>query len=304
MQTLELKFIGTTTADMTRFMKAAWAILRPGAPCEFLNSGRKGDQWESEATDRYGTATLGFTVREINCELDRGHYTESTWEVVGEAHGLGTGESLRANCFGRDGRLSVLSGGLSVHTGDERENKIARSFERAFNPAPPPSGMDLDNMRSRARIALRQRSWYGALGHGHEVLKHRPRDLEALLIVGVASGAAGDQITSEIALTDVLGVQPDHVDALYNLAQLRKVQGRDAEALSLYERARAADPGNHAVLYQIAGLLEAAQKLEAARAAYEQALAASPNPTGTWGFSGMDFTGAARHALARLDARS
>jgi len=32
-------------------------------------------------------------------------------------------------------------------------------------------------------------------------------------------------------------------------------------------------------------------------------VAASPNPSGTWGFSGMDFTDAARHALARLAAK-
>jgi hypothetical protein len=36
------------------------------------------------------------------------------------------------------------------------------------------------------------------------------------------------------------------------------------------------------------------------RAAYQQAVAASPNPGGSWGFSGMDFTAAASGALERL----
>jgi Flp pilus assembly protein TadD len=284
-----------TLAEITAFMKSAWALLKPGAADSWLRGERTGDPYDSAARDFYGTETLGFTVRDLKRELDRGHYTETETELIGEAHGLSGEESLRVSCF--CGRTITLS----VHSGDKRERDIARAFEQRFDK--PPSDMDLVNAGIQARMALRRGQWDAALGFAHDVLKHRPKDVDALLAAGVASGASGDLITSEIALTDVLEMKPDHVDALNNLAQLKRTQGKNAEALPLYERALKAEPNNHAVLYQWATLLEEAGRFEEAREGYEKAVAASPNPSGTWGFSGMDFTGAARHALGRLAAR-
>ena len=295
MESRKLTPARTTLAEITAFMKSAWALLKPGAADSWLRGERTGDQYDSAAKDFYGTEAIGFTVRDLKRELDRGHYTETETELIGEAHGLSGEESLRVSSF--CGRTITLS----VHSGDKRERDIARAFDQRFDK--PPSDNDLVEIRSRATIALRHGQWAAALGFAHAVLKHRPKDVDALLAVGVASGASGDLITSEIALTDVLEMKPEFVDALYNLAQLKRTQGKNAEALPLYERALKVEPNNHPVLYQCATLLEEAGRFEEAREGYEKAVAASPNPSGTWGFSGMDFAGAARHALARLAAR-
>lgn len=177
-------------SEVSDFMTCAWERLQPGMSAGIINTERTGDVYSFAATSHHGSSARGFTVREEREELDRGHYTETRRSIRASTHGLPNDESLVVSHFGKTMELAV-------HTGDKREREIAREFDRRF--LRPPTDAEITNLEIQASMALRREQWVSALRVGHLILKHQPQNVDALLAVGIASGAQGDAITSELA---------------------------------------------------------------------------------------------------------
>lgn len=124
--------------------------------------------------------------------------------------------------------------------------------------------------------------------------------MKALLMEGIAQGAAGDLDGARLALISVLEIEPREYDAWYNLGNVHRVGKRFARAAACYRTTLGIDPDNHPAHYQLGVVLEAAGRDAEALAAYHEAVRTSPNPGGHWGFSGMDFTEKAEAAIRRL----
>ena len=192
----------------------AWAFkqLAPHARASRYTGEQATSGGGVETIEHYGAEGLGFKVRTEVYEHDRGHYTDTETFIVAETHGLEDGVSLRFDYSG--GAV-----GIAVDTGDSREREIAREFERIFERSP--SDNELLNLGIRASMAQKRQQWAAALDFGHQILKHRPQDCNALLAVGAASAATGDLITAEIALTDLLAIESDHEEARHALQRVK-----------------------------------------------------------------------------------
>jgi predicted O-linked N-acetylglucosamine transferase (SPINDLY family) len=75
----------------------------------------------------------------------------------------------------------------------------------------------------------------------------------------------------------VLGVDPQHVDALYLLAVIASQTGRESRAIDYFRATLRLHPGLSAAHYNLAVVLAGQQRLEEAMASYQQALRLMPD---------------------------
>jgi len=131
------------------------------------------------------------------------------------------------------------------------------------------------------------------------------------LAIGAAHGATGDFEKAESTLAAAVDRHPAHEltgDLLYNLALALERLGRAGDAIARISEARArsqkqpAGSENPVYLFLLAKLLveHAPARLPEARELLQQAIAASPNPGGHFGFRGMDVTKDAQALLAKI----
>lgn len=245
-----------------------------------------------QVVDAYGDASCGFQV------VRRSDYYEGGgW--------AGTRESVRLSCYGLPDGASI-SLAFSDHTllcavsAPEGECGITIAACRNRFDVPPPVDR-LGSLVIEARSALRHGNTARAIQFADGVLRHRPQDADALLVLGSAAGAEGDLELAIAALELLIELDPAHVDGLYNLGNIHFERFQWASAEHCFRAALAAGGPNHAVHYQLARALERQDQLDEAAAEYRAAIAASPNPGGIWGFSGMDFTDDARGRVDAID---
>ncbi|MEX2642591.1 MAG: sulfotransferase [Acetobacterales bacterium] len=103
-----------------------------------------------------------------------------------------------------------------------------------------------------------------------------PDFLDARFNLGVALHAQGKTREAEKVWRVVLDRNPEHAGALINLGGLLQRSRRVEEAGELFERAAAAHPDSAEALWSLANLRETQNRLEDAEAALDRLLAAAP----------------------------
>lgn len=291
------------SAAVRAFAKTAAVRIDPGfAPSDAVFS----QQHElrpydyDRTTTRYGNDTAGVEVdRRLEC-VEMGAATLSADIIRVSAYGLLPGctlaiESVRsANC---PSFLRSLT--LEVEGPSDAVAFVLASFRATFTPASL-SEEELDVTLRIARGYLRDPMWPTAIEHAEVVLRRRPNDLDATMVLGIAWAALDRPDDARRALETVTALDPHNVDALYNVACLHLAGERTEDAHRCLRAAADHDPGNHPVRYMLGQALEKLGRTEDAIAEYRRALATSPNPGQAFHFSGLDFTERARDAIARL----
>jgi len=250
----------------------------------------------NESRTRHGTERGGFVVIQRWEYYERGAADLSRESLVIESYGM-PGECSFLIDY-REARLSVNLWGPAGAV-----ERVLRWFDRRAGKTP-----DDEVLAAKAReavISVSRGAWAPAIASAKSVREFQPDHPDALLALGVASGATGDLDTAESSLRRLLESNPDHVDALYNLGNVQLALKDAKSAVETFRRALDVDPKNHPAAFQLAQALELhggpQAELEAVEA-YERTVATSPNPGGSWGYSGLDFTERAVAALSRLRA--
>lgn len=247
-----------------------------------------------ESRTRHGTDRGGFVVIVRREYYERGAASLSRESLVLESYGMPEGCSFLVDH--REARLSVTLQGPA-----DAIDRVLHWFDRHI--AKPPDDDVLAARATESVYALSRGDWEAAMAGAKSVLELRPDHPDALLALGVASGATGDLETADSTLRRLLDSNPRHVDALYNLGNVQHARKDATAAVETFRRVLAVDPKNHPAAFQLAQALEAQGGPDAKREAveaYELTIATSPNPGGAWGYRGLDFTKRAEAALTRL----
>lgn len=108
-------------------------------------------------------------------------------------------------------------------------------------------------------------------GFAQQLIAAQPRDIEALLLLGLALGAQGEIERAVLLLTKVARERPNHAHPCYDLADLLRRRERVPEAIAQFRAARDLEPRDARLAYAEAEFLvevgkpaEAVDTLEAA----------------------------------------
>ena len=248
-------------------------------------------------TRRYGAVGRGFRISH-----EQGYAQERRLQAVDrvtvEADGL-RDATLVLECTRSWYAPRFLE--LRVSAADEASvQDVVQSFHDRFGHGNAPTTAEIPTVVRNARAAVAAGEWESAAMFATAALETDPRQAEALLYLGVASGALGDLSAAEEALVLSLQLDPDQYDAWYNLGALHQNRGNPRQAILAFQESLRIRPGNHAVLFQLGRVYEAVGETARATEAYQAAIENAPNPHGYWGYRGADYTEQARQALARL----
>jgi tetratricopeptide (TPR) repeat protein len=149
-----------------------------------------------------------------------------------------------------------------------------RAFERCFALSP--------ERRLMALAAEHQKE--GRLDEAEHlyrrILRHNPRNVDAMRLLALVSLKAGREGEAETLLEKATSLAPDFLLALLDLGRLRKEQDRYEDALQCFDRVIALDPGNVQAHYLRGSTLAPASFTEEAIAAYEHCLRLKPDHVG------------------------
>ncbi len=256
------------------------------------------EPWAYEQmTYLYGSRNLGYQVtHRMGFEPKYGGYAED--HVTLKALGLPPNLSFEMECTRYYHNPRFIEIRLSVE--DALSEKVVQMFKDEFQQSNRLSPEELKTTLQSARAGIFNRAWSGAEMQARLVLKTDPLNPEALFYLGVALAAQGDERAGEEYLTRALSHDPTNYDIYYNLGLIYMRREEYESAIALYVRGLFQSEDNHAIHYQLARAFEAAGKLEHAIEHYEKAIATSPNPSGAFHYTGMDFTEDAKKALQRL----
>jgi tetratricopeptide (TPR) repeat protein len=145
---------------------------------------------------------------------------------------------------------------------------VQRQTEDAFQWLRTAVGRQPGNTEARLALAVLYRN-EGALGRAmdeaKEVLKRKPRSVEALYELGAAQALAQQHKDAEETLRRALAIAPDNTLVLVGLARLLYQGGRLDEAESLVRRAQKLEPSNTDALVLLAQVLSRKEPLAANR---------------------------------------
>lgn len=246
---------------------------------------------------RYGDDDRGVVITyRIGYEPKYGGHAED--RVLLKALGLPEHMFYELECtrYYHDPRFIEIRLCLDEGVGTDIINLFNEEFGKTIVLTPK----EIENAIASARAALVHRAWSSAEKHARLVLKSDPMNAYALFTVGVALAAQGDEPSGEEYLRRALEQDPTNYDIYYNLGLMHMLRGEYDSAIALYIRGLIHSEDNHALYYQLARAYEAAGKIEDAINAFQRAIDTSPNPSGAFHYTGMDFTDNAREALERL----
>ena len=112
------------------------------------------------------------------------------------------------------------------------------------------------------------------------VLRHNPRNVDALRLLALISLKAGRDGEAEGLLEKAVSLAPDFLLAILDLGRLRKDQDRYGEALECFDRAIALDPASPQGHYLRGSTLAPASFTQEAIEAYEKCLQLRPTHVG------------------------
>lgn len=249
---------------------------------------------------RLGDAARGFEVVKRTEYVELGSTTHTANIVAVEAYGLPSDCAFRVETVRRANHPQFLRH-VTLSVEGQRAEEVVAAFRAAF-PGDPLTNEELDVTLRIARSYLREPMWLDALAYARVVLARRTHDARAMLVIGVAAAATGHLDEAEEELASLTRADADNFDAWYNLGRIHFERHRFDDALRCFEAAVAADPENHPSHLMRAQTLERLGRKTDALAAYERAVATSPNPSGAFHYGGMDFTDEARAGVLRLRA--
>jgi tetratricopeptide (TPR) repeat protein len=149
-----------------------------------------------------------------------------------------------------------------------------RAFERSFALSP--------ERRMMALAAEHQKE--GRLDEAEHlyrrILRHDPRNVDALRLLALISLKAGRDGEAESLLEKAIALAPDFLLAILDLGRLRKEQDRYGEALECFDRAIALDPASPQPHYLRGSTLAPASFTQEAIEAYEKCLKLRPTHVG------------------------
>jgi tetratricopeptide (TPR) repeat protein len=288
---------------LLRFAHTAAAVLDPSRTPSTSLFSRVSDAEDYEyerTTTRYGDDTTGFEVIHRVEAVELGAASVSADIVHVAAYGLTAGIELRLESVRAANHPSFLRTlRVDVAGNPEAVGRVVAACRASFTPA----GLTGDELAVTLRVArgyLRYPMWESAIEHAEIVLRHRPGDMGATMVLGIAWAALGRPEDAGRALEAVTVHDPTNVDAWYNAGCLHLAGGRAAAALDCFDRAQAVDGENHPVHYMRGCALEQLKRTPEALAAYRRAIATSPNPGQAFHYGGLDFTVASEQAIERL----
>jgi len=108
------------------------------------------------------------------------------------------------------------------------------------------------------------------------LLRHAPRDVDALNLLGVLCQQRGDGDEAERLLLAAIAVAPERADPHYHLGEVLRARGAHPEAIERYRQALAIDPRHANARFNLANALFALGDGAAAVSAYREALELTP----------------------------
>ncbi len=148
------------------------------------------------------------------------------------------------------------------------------AFERSFDLSPERRLMALAaEHQKEGRIEEAEHLY-------RRVLRHNPRNVDALRLLALVALRAERADEAEGLLQRAIELAPDFLAAILDLGRLRKEQDRYGEALECFDRAISLDPGSVQAHYLRGATLAPASFTEEAVAAYRQCLALRPDHVG------------------------
>ncbi len=155
-----------------------------------------------------------------------------------------------------------------------RGTEADRAFEQCFALSP--------ERRMMALAAEHQKE--GRLDEAEHlyrrILRHDPRNVDALRLLALISLKAGRDGEAESFLEKAISLAPDFLLAILDLGRLRKDQDRYGEALECFDKAIALDPASPQAHYLRGSTLAPASFTQEAIEAYEKCLKLRPNHVG------------------------
>ena len=155
-----------------------------------------------------------------------------------------------------------------------RGTEADQAFERCFALSP--------ERRLMALAAEHQKE--GRLDEAEQlyrrVLRHRPRNVDALRLLATIAFRAGRPDEAERLLERAVALAPDFLAAFMDLGRLRKEQDRYEEALACFERAIELEPSSPQAHFLRGSALAPAALTHEAIAAYERCLDLRPGHAG------------------------
>jgi tetratricopeptide (TPR) repeat protein len=124
-----------------------------------------------------------------------------------------------------------------------------------------------------------------------------PLTLPEAMEQAVAAYGRGQFGEADRLARTIIGIEPDHFDALHLVAFIDMQQGRFDEALAGYDRALAVRPDDAHALYNRGVALHLLQRFDAALASYDRALALQPDYA-----EALSNCGVTLYELQRFDA--
>jgi len=112
------------------------------------------------------------------------------------------------------------------------------------------------------------------------ILRHNPRNVDALRLLALIAVEAGRLDEAENLLHKAIDLAPDFIAAIIDLGRLHKEQDRYGDALQCFDRVIAADPGNAQAHYLRAATLAPASFTSEAIEAYRECLKLRPAHAG------------------------
>ncbi|MGB5132472.1 MAG: sulfotransferase [Steroidobacteraceae bacterium] len=114
----------------------------------------------------------------------------------------------------------------------------------------------------------------------HRILRHNPRNVDALRLLALIALKAGRDGEAESLLEKAISLAPDFLLAILDLGRLRKEQDRYGEALECFDKAIALDPTSPQAYYLRGATLAPASFTQQAIEAYETCLKLRPTHIG------------------------
>ncbi len=248
----------------------------------------------------FGNRSCGIEVTILPDVAEYDSTADSSDVITAETYGLSDRQSVRVECIRYAGEPlcnRVLE--LELAVPDDMAELLTGMFMKTFEDISPEADK-LNAVTQSGMKRLSEKRFEDAADDAEYVLKFRPDDVESLMILGIACGATGDWRGAKKNFLKVVERSPDNYGAWYNLGLAYRSGSDNRSALHCFDRVLETDPHNHAAYFMKGRIFEETGREDEAVESFRYAVKFSPAPGDAWMDRGMNYTGEASEALARL----